>query len=412
MHNAKVWIVSELYYPEDTSTGYFLTGIAEGLVARFAVSVLCGQPSYAFRGTRAPWKEVRDGVAIERCRALISDKNSLLGKLITHVTLICSMFVGAIRSFRRGDAVLVVTNPPLLPFAIAFACALKRSKCILIVHDVYPEVLVAAGLLRRRSLLVAIANAMNRCLLLTAGHVIVLGRDMGTLLRGKCPRLRPDRITVAPHWADVLDIRPTDRKDNGILSRLGLSGKMVVQYAGNIGRTHQIEALVECARRFQDDPRVHFIICGQGARAEWARREVIDSGLANVSILPRQPRERLCELLNACDISIISLAPGMSGVSVPSRLYNLMAAGKAVVALCDSDSEVGQVIREEKIGWVVPAGAPLGLLQVLREAVANQEQLANMGSRAREAAARKYTREITIARYAQVLDRVLGRPAA
>jgi glycosyltransferase involved in cell wall biosynthesis len=102
----------------------------------------------------------------------------------------------------------------------------------------------------------------------------------------------------------------------------------------------------------------------------------------------------------------------MSGVSVPSRLYNLMAAGKAVVALCDSDSEVGQVIREEKIGWVVPAGAPLGLLQVLREAVANQEQLANMGSRAREAAARKYTREITIARYAQVLDRVLGRPAA
>jgi glycosyltransferase involved in cell wall biosynthesis len=141
------------------------------------------------------------------------------------------------------------------------------------------------------------------------------------------------------------------------------------------------------------------------------RNEVVGLGLANVTILPRQPRERLCELLNACDIALISFVPGMAGISVPSRLYNLMAAGKPIVALCDSDSEVSRVISEENIGWVVPPDTPSGLVQVLRDAAANREELANMGSRARDTAARKYTREITIERYAQVLGRVLGRSA-
>ena len=411
MGRVNVWIVSELYYPEDTSTGYYVTEIAEGLATSFVVGVLCGQPSYAWRGTDAPRKEVRKGVTITRCRAVVRDKNSLLGKLITQLTLTFSMFANAVRCFRRGDTVLVVTNPPLLPFVVAIACALKRSRCVLLVHDVYPEVLVAAGLVTRTSPLVVIMNGMNRCVLRGVRHVIVLGQDVERLLRAKDPRLSSERITVVPHWADLEDIHPTSRKDNTILLGLGLEGKMVLQYAGNMGRTHQIEALIQCARHLRNEQCIHFIICGQGAKAEWVRNEVVGLGLANVTILPRQPRERLCELLNACDIALISFVPGMAGISVPSRLYNLMAAGKPIVALCDSDSEVSRVISEENIGWVVPPDTPSGLVQVLRDAAANREELANMGSRARDTAARKYTREITIERYAQVLGRVLGRSA-
>ena len=71
MGRVNVWIVSELYYPEDTSTGYYVTEIAEGLATSFVVGVLCGQPSYAWRGTDAPRKEVRKGVTITRCRAVV-----------------------------------------------------------------------------------------------------------------------------------------------------------------------------------------------------------------------------------------------------------------------------------------------------------------------------------------------------
>jgi hypothetical protein len=117
-----VWVVSELYHPEETSTGQVMTGIAEGLAARFSVKVLCGQPTYAARGTRAPRAEVRRGVDIHRCVSSTLDKNRLAPRLLNAVTLSVSIFGQALRRFARGDLVLVVTNPPLLPFLMAAAC--------------------------------------------------------------------------------------------------------------------------------------------------------------------------------------------------------------------------------------------------------------------------------------------------
>ena len=63
----QTWFVSELYYPEETSTGYLLTRLAEGVAKRMPVSVLCAQPTYSGRGTTAPAAETRNRVAITRC---------------------------------------------------------------------------------------------------------------------------------------------------------------------------------------------------------------------------------------------------------------------------------------------------------------------------------------------------------
>ena len=78
----RIWILSELYYPELTSTGYFLTGIAEGLAEGFDVSVLCGQPSYAARGVRAPVREIHQGVDVHRCWSTTLEKDRPVFKII------------------------------------------------------------------------------------------------------------------------------------------------------------------------------------------------------------------------------------------------------------------------------------------------------------------------------------------
>src|ERR1700733_10228359 len=83
----RIWIISELYYPELTSTGYFLTGIAEGLAADYDISVLCGQPSYWARGVRAPSREVLNGVDAQRCWATTLDKNEPLFRIINLCTI-------------------------------------------------------------------------------------------------------------------------------------------------------------------------------------------------------------------------------------------------------------------------------------------------------------------------------------
>jgi hypothetical protein len=149
-----LWVVTELYYPEETSTGYYLTRIAEGLANDFNVKVLCGQPNYSARGTRAPKREVHQGVEIFRAFGTTFNKNVILFRLINMLTLSISVFFKAIFHIRRGEQVLVVTTPPSLPFIAAFAALFRGANYVLLIHDNYPEILIAAGKTKPDSALV------------------------------------------------------------------------------------------------------------------------------------------------------------------------------------------------------------------------------------------------------------------
>ena len=153
----RLWMVSELYYPEETSTGYILTCLAEGLADTHRVQVICGQPTYAARGVRRRDGSSRNGVTIQRCWGTTWNKDVLPKRLANLATLSISLFLSLLVRLRRGEKVLVVTNPPLLPFLAALACRIRQAECVLLIHDVYPDVAVAAGLLRADSRLDPVA---------------------------------------------------------------------------------------------------------------------------------------------------------------------------------------------------------------------------------------------------------------
>ena len=115
----RVWYLSELYYPEDSATGYYVTKTAEALAATHDVSVLCAQPTYRARGTKAPSYELLNNVHVHRCAATTLNKDVLTFRLVNLLTISVSLFFKAVGSIRQGDLVLVVTNPPTLPF-VAF----------------------------------------------------------------------------------------------------------------------------------------------------------------------------------------------------------------------------------------------------------------------------------------------------
>jgi hypothetical protein len=94
--------VTEIYYPEVISTGYYLTAIAEGLAGEFDVRVICGQPNYAARGVKAPKHEHRNLVDVFRVWSTTLDKNVIPFRLINMLTLSLSMFVFAVRHFQKG----------------------------------------------------------------------------------------------------------------------------------------------------------------------------------------------------------------------------------------------------------------------------------------------------------------------
>jgi glycosyltransferase involved in cell wall biosynthesis len=394
----QVWVISELYYPEETSTGAFLTQTAEGLARRFFVRVLCSQPTYGARGQRAPVNEVRNGVKVHRCWGATFNKDVLPLRLLNMFTIALSIMSNAVGRIQAGDCVLVVTNPPALPIVVALACFIRRAKCVLIIHDVYPDVLIATGALNSGSSLVGMIAWVMRVLYRRMASIVVLGRDMETLVRSKLPN-GDDRIVTIPNWADLDLVKPLPRSENALLGQFGLANKFVIQYSGNIGRTHGIEYLVQCAEQMRDSQELQFLFIGFGGKKAWLKQVVEDRGLKNVTVLDYRLRSELQYSLNACDIAIISLVRGMAGVSVPSRIYNVMAAGKPIIAAADTVSELAQVIREEDIGWVVEPGNVEALKAAIVEAKGKPDRLVQMGLRARKAAEAKYSLEHANASY-------------
>ncbi len=404
-------MVSEVFWPEETSTGYFMTGIAEHLSDAFEVSVICGQPKYDRRGERPPSRERHRGVEIHRAAATTLDKNVVAFRIVNVASIAFGLLWTALRQFRAGDVVLVTTNPPVAPFLIMLASRIRGARYALIVHDVYPDNLVAAGIVTPQSLAVRLLNRMNRYVYRGAARIVVLGRDMATLVATKAGfRDGMPPVEVIPNWGDIDVVKPEGRDQNAMLERLGLTERFVVQYAGNAGPTHDVESIIEAARALRlSEPDVHFLFLGSGSKWKWLTNVVERESLVNVSLLGPQPRGQQQAFLNACDISISAFVRGMAGVGVPSRMYNVMAAGRPMIAAVDDTSEQARVIHEEQIGWVVKPGDAAGLTAALRAASASRATLGAMGARARQVAEQKYSRARILSMYGAMTRSILGR---
>jgi glycosyltransferase involved in cell wall biosynthesis len=398
-----IWFVSEVYHPDEQGTAFYTTGLAEGLAKDFDVRVLCSFPTVTARGAQVPRKEVRNGVVIERCLGTTLDKDKIALRLVNIFTCSAAILLKGLAMVRKGDLVIGVTAPPSMPFVAKLISWLTRSKCLLRLEDVYPEIMVATGMLRPGSPLDGVLGFLNRLLYKSADKLVVLGRDMKALVEKKLGG-NSRHLQVIRCWSDTDIVRPILKANNSLLKELGLQDIFIVSCVGNMGRAQAVELMLDAATLLKDDGRVHFLFIGSGARKAWMEQEIGRRGLVNVSIVGQRPRNEQIDFLNACDISIISLLPGITGAAVPSRLYNIMAAGKPVLSVTGADSEVSLIVREENIGWVAPPDKPEHLTRVVLEALADPERLKQMGARACAAANTKYPRHRIIAEYRALVD--------
>lgn len=398
----KIWVVTEVYYPEVISTGYYLTSIAEGLADHARVSVICGQPSYAARGIKAPKHEFKSKVEVFRVSSTTLDKNVIIYRILNMVTLGISMFAKSLFSFKKGDRVLVVTAPPSLPYTTAFAALAKGANFTLLLHDCYPDILVALGKAKPRSLFVRFLNRMNRWLFKHAAQIIVVGRDMKERMLEKTAGLEIP-IHFIPNWADLENIEPEPKCRNQLLEELGIKKKFVFMYAGNIGHPTDIETIVEGASRLTDNSDIHFVFVGSGAKKQWLETAVSERNIHNVTILGQKPRSEQGIFLNACDVGLVSLTAGMWGSAMPSRTYNIMAAGKPIFALTDTGSELTRVIEEDRIGWHIEPGNVDRFCETVIAIYKDRDNVADMGERARSAALLKYSLKQAVSSYRHAL---------
>jgi colanic acid biosynthesis glycosyl transferase WcaI len=374
----RVWLVSAVQHENVESTTHIFARLADALGERYEIGVLAPPPAPP---AAAPGQAAFARWFADRFR------RALVGSL--------RVFARALGQVKHGDVLLVVTNPPMLPVLMSAVARLRRARLIVVVHDVYPDVLYATGLMPAHSIAGRILDRLARAALRRADRVIVIGRDMKRRIAAKLGGA--DHVVYIPNWADP-HIAPA------ALST-GTHRPLIVQYSGNMGVTHPVETLLDCAEILQEqDAPVHFQVFGWGLKLPLFRAEIDRRGLRNVSLGPRCPRAELGAQLAGCDIGLVLMRRGMAGISVPCRAYNIMAAGRPLIAAADDDAEIALTVVEHGLGWVVPPEDPHALAAAIHTAAERRPELAATGMRAAAVVAAAFSFDHTVAQYGRVVD--------
>lgn len=399
----QIILATELYRPEVTSTGHYLTRLAEGLAADQRVTVVCAQPNYAVRGQRAPRREHLSGVRVFRSASTTLSRERLIGRALNIATFCASAAWRIVRECRNSDIVVAVTNPPFLPHFALMAAWLRRARFVLIVHDLYPDEAVAAGLIKSGSVLERGWRAATAALVRRADRVVAVGRDQAIRLAEL--RRSIDGIVTIPNWADPDEVWPDELERQRFRDELRLRpDDLLAVFAGNHGRLQDLDTLLATAQHCAHDERIHFAFVGDGTKRAHFEAEVQRRSLPRVHLVPARPRSLQRSFLCGGDVCLVSLLPGAAGAAVPSRIYNAFAAGTPILAVVEPHTEVDRIVSEHDVGWVARSGESDVVAAILAEIAADREGAKAKGRRARELACGPMSPEIAIAKYRLLLS--------
>lgn len=392
---AKLIIAAQFYPPDATTTAVYVGKIAESLARDRQVVVISATP-----GSRAAGQPGRPEIV--EIKSWNPRKSALLQRAAAVCLLAAQMFFSVLRRVRPEDIVFCVTTPFTLPYTVLLAARLRGAKTMLLIYDLYPEALEAAGMVRSNSLAVRLIRFANTLLFRRLDAIIVIGRDVPPLIE-KYRGVTAGQLHFIPNWALIpIGYRKTDPTSR---FRAPDPAKFIVGLSGNLGFTHDPATVFEAARLLLNETDIHFVLSGWGVGWAVLNDLFAKDRLENVTILEPVPEDELVEFLAAADLWVIPYRRHIAGVSIPSRLYNILAVGRPVVVTSEANSEGALVLGEEAIGWVVPPENPAELARAIREAARDRQATIDKGVRAADVAG-KYREDVALARYRQVVSDV------
>ncbi|MHB8624649.1 MAG: glycosyltransferase family 4 protein [Aggregatilineales bacterium] len=389
---ARILILTLVFSPDGVSTATIVSELAEELQSKgHELSVITTVPHYnvepearAQQPLRRRWRglfyrSAYYGIPVWHTTIARRGQKSggrMLGYLIFNIL---SLIIGLFGAGRQ-DVILVV-SPPLTSGVVGWLLAvLKRAVLIYNVQELYPDTFIKVNTLRADAPITRALFWVERFVYRHAKVLTVICESFrqAILVKGTPAA----KIRLIPNFVDTSSIQPGP-KSNALAETLGLAERYVVLYAGNIGMTQSFDTLLEAAQCLQDIPDIRFLIVGDGVRRQYVAEQIKQRALANVVLLPYQPRSRVPDIYATADLGLVPLMTGTAQTTLPSKLYTIMASGRPVLVAVDAESDIVETVETAQCGlWVPPDNAD-ALELGIRQAFGQQDAFRVFGENGR-----------------------------
>ncbi len=426
-----VLILNQSFWPDVVATAQQADDLARFLAEQGdRVTVIASRSLYGKRGARLPSRESVAGVSIYRVSWNIFDKGGTATRALDYLRFNIACAMKALL-LPRQDVVICLTTPPFVAIVGLMLCWLKGTEFVFWTMDLYPDLPVEAGMMRRNGLAHKVLSVLDVLCLRRANQVVTLGRCMERRIRAK--GVDPRRISIIPPWSDpeeIQDLPPLQvapavdalsrmrpeatprRVGNAFRTEWNLGDRFVIQYSGNFGLGHDYQTVLDAMLASKDDDGIRWVIVGGGVAWPKVERFIEEHGIRNVVLKPYQARARLGDLISLGDVHLVLMVPSFEGVILPSKFYGIMAAGRPTVFVGPEGSEIALTIKEYRCGVVVPNGNASGLLRVIDELRREPGLALALGQRGRKALEERFSRELACRSWHSLLHRERSVPDA
>ena len=402
----KLLIYAHYFYPDVASTGQILTELCEGMTDTFDITVICVVPSYSGTidekyKTKRIYKEEHNGIKIIRVRVPEFQKSNKISRIKNLLAYFFNSLLATLK-IEKQDYIYTISQPPILGGVLGVLGKwLKGGKLIYNIQDFNPEQTMAVGYSKNKLLLNTVM-AVDKFSCKKADKVIVVGRDMQETLRNRFNNKKVPKNVFINNWINEKEIYPLEQNHPRIVEfkeKYNLQDKFIIMYSGNIGLYYDLENIIKVIGEFKDREDVVFAFVGDGTVKDKVEAYVNENKLSNVTFIPYQDKADLIYSLNAADIHWVVNAKGIKGVSVPSKLYGVMAAGKPVLGVLDEGSEARLIVEDCNCGVCIEPGNYKEISNNIEYILNNKDEIRALGLNGRQYLETNLTKEVSINKY-------------
>lgn len=405
----RILLLSQWCHPEP---GPRVHELADGLARKgHQVLLVTGFPTYPKSNFYAGYRpslyqrDVYGEAEILRLPIFPHGEQSVFRRILNYGSFMFSLISIAPWLIGRADCMYVFLPPPTTGLAAWFLSVIKRTPFLCDVQDIWPEAVVASGMLRDGKV-VDLISAVQRFIYNRSRLVTVPspGYKRNLIAKG----VAEAKIEVVPNWADTDVYKPVPY-DGALAERLGLKGTFSIMFAGNFGIVQALDTVIAAAEQLRDFPEICFVFAGSGVDEVRLRALSEQKGLDNVRFLGRFPHEQMAEICAVCDALLVHLKRDpLFEITIPSKTLAYLACGKPVLMAVAGDA--ADLIETQGAGLTCASEDPAALAAAVKQLYrASPAQREAMGRAGRAYFLSHCTLEIVVETYERLFDIIRRR---
>jgi len=344
-------------------------------------------------------RETRDGIDIITVRMSYSQSMGVMSRLKSFVHFMIISTYLALKE-KNIDFVIATSTPLTIGFPALVLKKFKKIPYLFEVRDLWPEVPIQMGGLKNKTL-IKMAKWFEKTIYKNASHVVALspGMEDGVLKVGT-PK---SKVSMIPNMAkiDKFWSRPANMD---LMNELNIKKETFkIIYFGALGEANAIEYILDTAILLKKYDDIELLFIGNGSRQELIEKRIISDDLTNVRFLGIFNMEKTSELVNLCDVSLVTFSNiPILATNSPNKLFDSLSAGKPIIV--NSNGWTKRLAEDYECGIYVDPESPEDFVEKLVKLKNSPETLKMMGENSRKLAETKYDKSILCEKFAEVVN--------